>query len=103
MMVLCPKCAYGPYFIFVPIKNGVYVLIEVSFNIVLLMHYLYYVGVSLSGLFLREYFTSTHTGNESCAVSIRGDELVTFNDLDRSFTSGITISTPTSCKGTQVT
>ena len=30
MRVQYPKCAYGPYRSFNPIKNGVYILVEVS-------------------------------------------------------------------------
>ena len=34
MRVQYPKCAYGPYCLLNPIKNGVYILVEVSFYIV---------------------------------------------------------------------
>ena len=34
MRVQYPKCAYGPYCKLNPIKNGVYILVEVSFYII---------------------------------------------------------------------
>ena len=35
MRVQYPKCAHGPYCLFNPIQNGVYILAEVSFHIVM--------------------------------------------------------------------